>query len=244
MSEAPPPRRGQGRPPGEARAVLEQLRRVERLRKGGHVEDALALLDTLIGQFPKDARLQLERGLTLAIGKRAHAEALAPYSAAIALAPSMLSARLHRAVALAALGRHPEALDDLDALEAAHYRNQTVVELLRAESLEALGRLADAEGAWTAALAADPKSPWLHEQRARVRQALGRSHEALADLDAAVHLTGEELPDPELLRDRGLLLLQRGDTRRAGEDFRAALAALGGSEEPLTVELRGLLADG
>ena len=234
------PRRGQGRPPGEARAVLEQLRRVERLRKGGHVEEALALLHALAADFPRDARLQLELGLTQAIGRRAPEQALPHYSAALALAPAMLSVRLHRAVALAALGRHEEALQDLSALHAAHYRNAAVVHLLRAGSLEALGQLSGAEAAWTAAAAADPHSPWLLEQRARVRLQQGRGREALADLDAAVRLSGTELPDPELLRDRGRLLLTLGAPAQAGADFEAALTALGDSEEPLTQELRAL----
>jgi tetratricopeptide (TPR) repeat protein len=236
------PRRGQGRPLGEARAVLEQLRRVERLRKAGHVEEALALLHTLAATYPRDARLQLELGLTLSISRHAPAAALPHFSAAIQLGPGMLSVRLHRAVAFAALDRHAEALEDLAALQAGHYRNQTVVQQLRAESLAALGRLQDAEGAWTAAMAADPHSPWLLEQRARLRLRQGRVQEALADLDRAVLLTGTELPDPELLRDRGLLHLQLNDAARARADLEAALAALGESEEPLTRELRGHLA--
>ncbi|HET9450371.1 MAG TPA: tetratricopeptide repeat protein [Aggregicoccus sp.] len=236
------PRRGQGRPAGEARAVLEQLRRVERLRKGGHVEEALALLHELSAAHPRDARLQLELGLTLAIGRREPEQALPHYSAALGLAPAMLSVRLHRAVALAALGRHEEALQDLGALHAAHYRNATVVQLLRARSLAALGRPAEALAAWTAAIAADPHSPWLLEQRAQLRLAQGHAQAALADLDAAVRLTGTQLPDPELLRDRGRLHRQLGDEARARADFEAALAALGDSEEPLTQELRALRA--
>ncbi len=82
-------------------------------------------------------------------------------------------------------------------LERALQRHGTpTVQAHRAEVLMALGRLHEAEAAWSAQLSLDPESPVAFLGRARVFQQLGLWEQALADLEAAV---SESADRPELL---------------------------------------------
>ncbi|MCI0670255.1 MAG: tetratricopeptide repeat protein, partial [Myxococcaceae bacterium] len=206
--------------------LSEQLRKVDRLRRGGRYEEALSHIRQLADAHPQKARVLLELGLTLGVWGGAHAEALPWYSRALELAPGLLSARLHRALSLAALGRHAEALGDFDALEAADYRKPLVLHTKRAESHEALGQLAEAERDWTLALAEDANNPWLLQRRADTRVRLSRLAEAEEDLTRALATQHGAEVDPELLLLRGELRARRGDTAGARADFEAGLAAL------------------
>jgi tetratricopeptide (TPR) repeat protein len=189
--------------------------------------------------WPRQVRVLLEMGLTLGIWGGAPDEALPWYERVLELAPGHVSAQLHRALALARLGRHAEAVADFDALEAVGYRKALVLHMKRAESLEVLGRLSEAERDWTLALAEDPGNPWLLQQRASVRTRLGRLEEAVQDLtDALASREGEEV-DPELLRDRGALRARLGDAAGARADFEAGLSSLReGSPPELADDLR------
>lgn len=216
-SRTPPP----GRTAGELRAVSEALRRVDRLRRSGLYDEALARVRALAEQQPTDARVQLELGLTLGVWGRAPEAALPHYERALALGPTLLSARLHRAIALARLGRHAEAVDELDRLEALRYRNALVLCMLRAEAHGALGHPDAAEHDWTRALTLDPGNAWLHAQRAHAREQLGRLEGARDDLDRAL----EDGPDPHLLEARARVRERLGDPAGARADRAAARAS-------------------
>lgn len=219
--------------------LSEPLRKVDRLRRGGRYAEALSLIRELAEAWPRQVRVLLELGLTLGIWGGAPAEALPWFERVLEMAPGHMQAQLHRALVLARLGRHAEAVADFDALEAAGYRKPLVLHMKRAESLEALGRLADAERDWTLALGEDSDNPWLLQQRASVRARLGRLEEAVGDLTAALATQQGEEADPELLRDRGLLLARLGDTAGARADFEAGLSALReGTRPELARELR------
>ncbi|HSP78652.1 MAG TPA: tetratricopeptide repeat protein [Myxococcaceae bacterium] len=216
--------------------LTEQLRKVDRLRKSGRYEEALSRMRQLAEVHPRQVRVLLELGLTLGIWGQAPAEALPWYERVLERAPGHPSARLHRALALAKLGRHEEAVADLDALEAAEYRKALVLHMKRAESLEVLGRHDAAERDWTLALAEDPGNPWLLQQRAAARARLGRLAEAVEDLTAALaHQEGEEM-DAELLRDRGVLRARLEDMAGARADFEAGLSALREGDPPELAE--------
>jgi tetratricopeptide (TPR) repeat protein len=221
--------------------LSEQLRDVDRLRRGGRYEQALAQLRQLAEAHPQQLRVLLELALTLGIWGRAPAEALHWYDRVLELAPGHLSTQFHRALALARLGRHEEAVAAFTGAEAAGYRKTLVIAMMRAESLQALGRFSEAERDWTRALSDESSNPWLLQQRATVRTRLGRLEEAIQDLTdalAAQEREGEEL-DPELLRDRGRLRARLGDTAGARADFEAGLAALREGHPPqLLDELR------
>ncbi|QRN97347.1 tetratricopeptide repeat protein [Archangium violaceum] len=223
--------------------LTEQLRKVDRLRRSGRYAEALSRMGRLAEEHPRQMRVLLEMGLTLGVWGGAPAEALPWFERALEMAPGHVSAQLHRALALARLGRHAEAVADFDALEAVGYRKALVLYMKRAESLEVLGRLDDAERDWTQALAEDPGNPWLLQQRASARARIGRLREAIEDLSDAL-VAGEGEVDAELLRDRGVLRARLGDTTGARADFEAGLAALREGDPPgLAEELRRRLQD-
>lgn len=222
--------------------LTELLRKVDKLRRSGRYTEALSRMRQLTEGYPQQVRVLLEMGLTLGIwGKMPH-EALPWYERVLELAPGHASAQLHRALALAQLGRHAEAVAGFDALEAVGFRKALVLHMKRAESLEVLGRHAEAERDWTLAIAEDPRNPWLLHQRALARGRLGRLEEAVRDITDALAAQEGEPVDAELLRDRGELRARLGDTAGARADFEAGLAAVREGDPPgLADELRRAL---
>jgi tetratricopeptide (TPR) repeat protein len=212
--------------------LTEKLREVDRLRRSGRQASALGLIRALVEAYPRQMRVHTELGLTLDIWGAAPEEALGAYERALELAPGHGATRLHRALALARLGRHAEALVDFDALVSGGTRKALVLHMKRAESLEALGRPAEAEASWTRAVEEDPRNPWLLQQRAAVRARLGRLTEAVADLTAALASQQGEDVDPELLCERGTLRARLGDRDGARADFEAGLASLREGDPP------------
>lgn len=221
-----------------------QLREVDRLRRTGRYERALALSRQLAEAHPTQVRVLLEMGLTLGIWGRAPAEALPWFDRILELAPGHLTTRLHRALTLARLGRHTEAVAEFNAVESMGHRKQPILYVKRAESLRALDRHVEAERDWTRALAEDPANPWLLHQRAQARVQLGRLTEAIQDLSDALAAEQQESVDPELLHDRGVLRAQLGDLAGARADFEAALSCFREGDPPQLLDsLRQRLQD-
>lgn len=208
------------------------LREVDRLRRTGRYEQALARIRELAAAHPTQVRVLLEAGLTLAVWGRAPAEALQWFDRVLDLAPGHLTTRLHRALTLARVGRHEEAVADFNTVEAVGHRKLVILYAKRAESLRALGRHAEAERDWTRALDEDPENPWLLHQRAQARAHLGKLTEAIHDLTNALATYQDEPVDPELLRDRGVLRARQGDTEGSRVDFEAGLAAFRQGDPP------------
>ncbi|ATB30020.1 tetratricopeptide repeat protein [Melittangium boletus] len=223
--------------------LTDHLRKVDRLRRAGRYAEALSRMKELVEAYPRQVRVFFEMGLTLGIWGGQPAEALPWYARVLELAPGHTSAQLHRALALAQLGRHAEAVDGFDTLEAGgEFRKALVLYMQRAESLEVLGRLEDAERDWTRAHGEDPRNPWLLHRRASLRARLGRLAEAVDDLTRALASPDEEAVDAELLHDRGLLRARLGDLDGARADFEAGRSALREGDPPDLVEFlhRGL----
>nr|WP_128795390.1 tetratricopeptide repeat protein [Corallococcus coralloides] len=222
--------------------LSEPLREVDRLRRGGRYTSALALARTLAEAHPAQVRVLVEVGLTLGVWGGQPAEALPWFDRVLELAPGHVATRYHRALTLARLGRHAEAVEGFTQVEAEGFRKALVLHMKRAESLEALGRLAEAEADWTAALAEDRGNPWLLQQRARSRTRAGRKDAAEADLTEALASQQGDAVDPELLHERGVLRLQRGDVAGARADFDAGLLAFRVGDPPSLLDAlrRGL----
>jgi tetratricopeptide (TPR) repeat protein len=125
------------------------LKEVDRLRRAGRYEQALAQIRELANAHPTQVRVLLEAGLTLAVWGRAPAEALEWFDRVLELAPGHLTTRLHRALTLARLGRHAEAVADFNTVESVGHRKLLILYAKRAESLRALGQHAQAERDWT-----------------------------------------------------------------------------------------------
>jgi len=209
-----------------------ELREVDRLRRAGRYEQALARMRQLAEAHPTQLRVLLELGLTIAIWGRAPAEALPWFDRVLELAPGHLTTRLHRALTRARLGRHSEAVEDFNTVESLGHRRLIILYAKRAESLQALGRYAEAERDWTRALLDDAGNPWLLQQRAHARAQQGRLQEAIQDLTDAIASDQEESVDPELLRDRGALRARLGDLAGARADFDAGLAGFREGDPP------------
>ncbi len=209
-----------------------QLREVDRLRRSGRYELALSHIRRLAEAHPRQVRVLLEMGLTLGIWGRAPEQALPWFERVLELAPGHLTTRLHRALTLARLGRHAEAVADFNTVESVGHRKLLILYVKRAESLRALERHAEAERDWTRALADDPANPWLLQQRAQARAQQGRLAEAIQDLTDALSSEQEEAVDPELLRDRGALRARQGDIAGAHADFEAGLAGFREGDPP------------
>jgi tetratricopeptide (TPR) repeat protein len=209
-----------------------ELREVDRLRRTGRYEEALARMRQLAAAHPAQLRVLLELGLTIAIWGRAPAEALPWFDRVLELAPGHLTTRLHRALTFARLGRHAEAVADFNTVESVGHRRLIILYAKRAESLHALGRYSEAERDWTRALLDDPGNPWLLQQRAHARVQQGRLQEAVQDLTDAIASDQEESVDPELLRDRGALRARLGDIAGARADFEAGLAGFREGDSP------------
>jgi tetratricopeptide (TPR) repeat protein len=221
-----------------------QLREVDRLRRTGRYERALALIRQLAEAHPTQVRVLLEMGLTLGIWGRAPAEALPWFDRILELAPGHLTTRLHQALTLARLGRHTEAVAEFNAVESMGHRRQPILYVKRAESLRALDRHAEAERDWTRALEEDPGNPWLLHQRAQTKAQLGRLTEAIQDLSDALAAEEQESVDPELLHDRGVLRARLGDLAGARADFEAGLSCFREGDPPeLLDSLRQRLQD-
>lgn len=215
-----------------------QLREVDRLRRGGRYEEALARIRALAEAHPRQVRVLLEVGLTLGVWGRAPAEALPWFDRVLALAPGHLTTRLQRALTLARLGRHVEAVADFNMVESVGHRKLIILYVKRAESLRALERHPEAERDWTRALAEDPDNAWLLQQRAQTRAQMGQLPEAIQDLTDALASQQEDSVDPELLHNRGVLRARLGDTAGARADFEAGLAGFREGDPP---ELLGSL---
>lgn len=211
-----------------------QLREVDRLRRSGRYEQALARILQLAEAHPRQVRVLLEVGLTLGIWGRAPDQALLWFDRVLELAPGHLTTRLQRALTLARLGRHSEAVADFDTVESVGHRKLIILYVKRAESLRALERHAEAERDWTRALEDDPGNPWLLQQRAHARAHQGRLDEAVQDLTDALasEQQHEDSVDPELLRDRAALRARQGDLAGAHADFEAGLARFREGDPP------------
>jgi len=216
--------------------VSEQMREVDRLRRSGRYATALALIQRLAEAHPRQVRILSELGQTLGIWGGQPAEALVWYDRVLEQAPGHNTTRLHRALSLARLGRHAEAVADLDTLVERGYRTALVIHMRRAESLEALGRDAEAERDWTLAVAEDAGNPWLLQRRAAVRERQGLLAEAIRDLSDALATQAGEDVDPELLWERGALKARLGDTAGAHADFEAGLASFRVGDPPALLD--------
>lgn len=165
-----------------------------------------------------------DRAVTLKLrGAARHAlgdpqEALADYSAAVALFPHYAEAYVNRAAAWFDLGDAAAALADLDQAvalkpdsEAAHFN--------RARVREAMGDAPGAVQDYNASLLLAPGNPQALVARARLYVLLNAPDLALADYDSAAALA-PDAAEPYL--GRGSLRLRRADLAGAEADFRRA----------------------
>ena len=168
---------------------------------------------------PQDGDIANDLGVVLAeLGRVAEAEAA--FRRAVALQPGSVQARNNLATALTQLGRAAEAAalppppPEPEPLEAAIARLPDDAELrrLRAQHLQTLGRLAEAEAELRVALALAPGAPAAHADLGWVLRRQNRLDEATALLSAAV----ERWPgDARVLNSLAIAVLNAGQPEAA-----------------------------
>lgn len=179
------------------------------------------------------AAAQCRHGIACQVARR-DAEAIAAFSAALALDPDLIEARHGLATALAATGQHEAAVAAFESLRTAA-PDLPEAEYGRAASLHALGRHEQAEGGFAAALALDPDFTEAYAGRAGCLLALGRAEDAVKACEQAL------LRDPGFVAVRQVLAEALGAQHRYREaiaQWREALALA-----PDSLAIRHRLAD-
>ena len=138
----------------DARAADELRRRGNATFEAARYEEAVALYTEALRRAPRAAALYANRALAL-LKLRAHAEVEEDCSAALALDPAHVKARLRRAQARQALGAYDGALEDLEAALEAEPRNGAA----RRRMQECRQLRARAAAGAAAAAAAPPRRP-------------------------------------------------------------------------------------
>jgi eukaryotic-like serine/threonine-protein kinase len=188
-------------------------------------EYALAAGDfgTCVGLWPEFAWGYFNRAAALdQAGKKA--EAVADYTAALERDPDFLLARLNRGMAYLERKSYAEALADFDEV-LAKGRRDTFLLLGRAQALEGLGRAAEADAAFAAALERDQDLPgpeWVRHRLAYGFAVSKRLPEAARKAFDAV--LARSPGNAQALYGLAVLLVERGQEE-------AALTALGRSLE-------------
>ncbi len=147
-------------------------------------------------------------------------EALADYDAVLALDPRFAKGHSGRALVLRRMGRLEDAENEArlaTEIDPGGWGTHDVLGTL----LEDLGRRQEAEEAYGKAIRLATRQPDPYAHRGRVRVALGRYEDGLADCESAL------LIDPgcaEALAYRALCRQHGGDATGAEKDFRGALA--------------------
>lgn len=148
------------------------------------------------------------------------ADAVAAFGRALALDQSLLAARFNRATVLVRIGRHHEALDDLDVVVGTGRELAVEAARLRVRVYWDLGQPADALDAAEASLEKFAHDPALRSLRGRALRELGRLTEAAAVQDAVLAEHPDHLP---ALCERGWVLLLQKRPQDACDVFDAVL---------------------
>lgn len=190
-----------------------RLNRGVLLHQLGRDAEALADFDAAVALAPDDPTARFNRAtVRLRLGRIADAEA--DLARAAELDPAAADIPVHLARARLALG-NPQAA--LAAAEAGLARNHAApLHNARGTALSALGRLAEAEAAFLAAIARDPALRDAHHNLGLARDDLGRPADALPAYAEAATLAPE---DPEPRFCAALARLTLGEFAAAWPDF-------------------------
>jgi len=148
-----------------------------------------------------------------------NAEALVLLNAYVDRFPQMGEARYYRALALTGLGRHKEALEDVDKALIDNTKNVNFL-LAKGNILAALDRRPEAILIYTQAMQCDPRNAEACKERGECLLQEGQFSEALADLNKAAWLTPG---DPWVFNKRGMVYFCQGEYLKAVADFSTAI---------------------
>jgi tetratricopeptide (TPR) repeat protein len=149
-----------------------------------------------LGSRPRSAKIQSNAGAVL-IGQDRADEALRHLDAALAIAPGYRPARLHRAHALARVGREAEAIALYEALLDEGVGEPVLYNNLGSLLLDRPGHRARAVALIERAVESDPDDPALLDSLARARLRGGRLAEARDALQRSLALDPASAPDDD-----------------------------------------------
>lgn len=133
--------------------------------------------------------------------------------------PQVPEARYYRALALSGLGRHKEALEDVDKALADNPENVNFL-LAKGTILVALERRPEAILIFTQAMKCDPRNAEACKERGDCLAQEGQFAEAIADLNRAAGLARR---DPWVFNKRGMVWFCQGEYQKAVDDFTTAI---------------------
>ncbi len=133
--------------------------------------------------------------------------------------PGNLEYKRNRAICLARLGRHQEAIEDLTILIK---QNGSMAELyaLRAESYQALNRNKEALNDLDKAIKLDARLAAPHKIKARILLAARQPDQALSELEQAIRLAPR---NSELYQQSAEIYLSKSDLKKATQYFSQSL---------------------
>ena len=148
-----------------------------------------------------------------------NAEALKLLTEYVDRYPQVREARYYRALALNGLGRHKEALEDVDKALADNPGNVNFL-LAKGNILVALERRPEAILIYTQAMQCDPRNAEACKERGECLLQEGQFAEALTDLNKAAGLAPR---DPWVFNKRGMVWFCQGEYQKAVADFTNAI---------------------
>jgi len=148
-----------------------------------------------------------------------NAEALKLLNTYVDRFPQVPEARYYRALALSGLGRHKEALEDVDKALADNQENVNFL-LAKGNILVALERRPEAILIYTQAMKCDPRNAEACKERGDCLAQEGQFAEAIADLNRAAGLARR---DPWVFNKRGMAWFCQGEYQKAVDDFTTAI---------------------
>jgi arylsulfatase A-like enzyme/Flp pilus assembly protein TadD len=191
----------------------------------GRPEEARKLLEQVLAEQPDYVPALVELGNAL-VAQGAAAEALERYARALELKPDLPGAWLGRGKALGSLGRLDEAREALERAQglapedAVVRRELAEVLYVLGSRMAGTGELEAAYETFRKAVEAAPQDARLWQDLGVVCSRLGRSAEAIADLEKAVALA----PGSAVARNSlGVAYGRGGDLERARQAFEEAL---------------------
>jgi protein O-mannosyl-transferase len=198
------------------------------LEEHGRLQEALDAYARAAALAPEWGDPPYNRGgILLRLGRPG--EAAADLRRSAELSPGEPRFRVNLGVALNRAGRYQEAVELYEGMirglssPAPDVWNNLGVNLI------ALGRNADAAGAFKNALSLDPGNASYHANLGQAEEAAGDLRTAESEYRTAL----ASLPDtPQLLRSLGLLLARRGEKEEAGRLLRRAEALIPGGLDP------------
>jgi tetratricopeptide (TPR) repeat protein len=133
--------------------------------------------------------------------------------------PQVTEGRYYRALALNGLGRHKEALEDVDKALVDNPINVNFL-LAKGNILVALERRPEAILIYTQAMQCDPRNAEACKERGDCLAQEGQFAEAIADLNRAAGLARR---DPWVFNKRGMVWFCQGEYQKAVDDFTTAI---------------------